>query len=82
MFLEVMTVAEALGALAPARRSRVAALAPAPGVVPARDVPSGELLPAHARATVDGYAVRAADTYGSTCSRGADGGPSAHLRGR
>ena len=33
------------------------------GAVPARDVVAEELLPAHARATVDGYAVRAADTY-------------------
>src|SRR5215207_11238177 len=54
MFLEVMTVAQALGALPPA---------PAPGLVPAEDVRAAELLPAHARATVDGYAVRAADTY-------------------
>src|SRR5215207_7259172 len=63
MFLEVMTVARALEALAPARRSRVERVAPAPGVVPAADVRAGELLPADARATVDGYAVRAADTY-------------------
>jgi len=63
MFLEVMTVARALEALAPARRSRVERVAAAPGVVPAAAVRSGELLPADARATVDGYAVRAADTY-------------------
>ena len=31
--------------------------------MPAEDVRSGELLPGWARATVDGYAVRAADTY-------------------
>jgi molybdopterin molybdotransferase len=66
MFLEVMTVAEALGALAPPRRSRVGPHAPAPGVVPAQDVRASELLPAHARATVDGYAVRAADTYAAS----------------
>ena len=36
MFLTVMTVAEALGALAPARRSAIVAVAPALGVVPAR----------------------------------------------
>ncbi|MET0769457.1 MAG: gephyrin-like molybdotransferase Glp [Solirubrobacteraceae bacterium] len=66
MFLEVMTVAEALGALAPARRSRVVRVVPAPGVVPAADVRSGELLPARARATVDGYAVRASDTYAAS----------------
>ena len=63
MFLTVMTVAEALAALAPTRRSAIVAAAPALGVVPARDVPAGELLPGWARATVDGYAVRAADTY-------------------
>src|SRR5918997_2974825 len=58
-----MTVSEALRALAPARRSAVVRVAPALGAVPARDVTSDELLPAHARATVDGYAVRAADTF-------------------
>ena len=63
MFLTVMTVAEALTALAPARRSAVVAAAPALGVVPAGDVVCGERLPGWARATVDGYAVRAADTY-------------------
>ena len=66
MFLEVMTVGEALGALAPARRSRVVPVPPAPGVVPAGDVRSAELLPARAKATVDGYAVRAADTYAAS----------------
>src|SRR5688572_20129097 len=63
MFLTVMTVAEALTALAPARRSAVVPAAPALGVVPAHDVTAGEQLPAWARATVDGYAVRAIDTY-------------------
>jgi molybdopterin molybdotransferase len=63
MFLTVMTVAEALAALAPAGRSRVVREPPALGVVPARDVTAEERLPAWARATVDGYAVRAADTY-------------------
>ena len=66
MFLTVMTVADALAALAPARRSAVAAVAPALGVVPAEDVTARERLPAHARATVDGYAVRAADTYAAS----------------
>ena len=66
MFLEVMTVAEALEALAPARRTRVIRVPAAPGVVPAAAVRSGELLPADARATVDGYAVRAADTYAAS----------------
>jgi molybdopterin molybdotransferase len=63
MFLTVMTVAEALTALAPARRSAVVHVAPGLGVVPAQDVLADERLPASARATVDGYAVRAADTY-------------------
>jgi molybdopterin molybdotransferase len=66
VFLTVMTVAQALDALAPARRSAVVELAPALGVVPARDVTSDEALPAHARATVDGYAVRASDTYAAS----------------
>jgi molybdopterin molybdotransferase len=63
MFLTVMTISEALRVLAPTRRSAIASVAPALGVVPAIDVRSGEQLPAWARATVDGYAVRAADTY-------------------
>src|SRR3954453_366230 len=58
-----MTVAGALACVAPARRSAVVATAPTLGAVPARDVVCGELLPGWARATVDGYAVRAADTY-------------------
>jgi molybdopterin molybdotransferase len=66
VFLTVMTVAEALAALTPARRSKVARAAPALGVVPARDVVADERLPPHARATVDGYAVRAADTYAAS----------------
>ena len=63
MFLTVMTVAQALTALAPARRGAVVPVPPALGAVPAEDVVSAEQLPAWARATVDGYAVRAADTY-------------------
>lgn len=63
MFLTVMTVAEALTALAPARRSAIVAAVPALGVVPSEDVVCGERLPGWARATVDGYAVRASDTY-------------------
>jgi molybdopterin molybdotransferase len=66
MFLRVMTVAEALAALAPSRRSAVIRVAPALGAVPAEDVLAAEELPAHARATVDGYAVRAADTYAAS----------------
>jgi len=66
VFLTVMTVAEALGALAPARRSAVTHAAPALHAVPARTVEAGEDLPAHPRATVDGYAVRASDTYAAS----------------
>jgi molybdopterin molybdotransferase len=66
MFLTVMTVAQALTALAPSRRAAVAAGPPALGAVPARAVEAGEELPAHARATVDGYAVRASDTYAAS----------------
>jgi molybdopterin molybdotransferase len=66
MFLTVMTVAEALAALAPARRSVVVRMAPARGVVPAEDVTADERLPAAARATVDGYAVRAIDTFAAS----------------
>jgi molybdopterin molybdotransferase len=66
MFLTVMTVGEALTALAITRRSAIVTVAPALGVVPAGDVVSGERLPGWARATVDGYAVRAADTYAAS----------------
>jgi molybdopterin molybdotransferase len=66
VFLTVMTVADALAALSPAARARVVEAPPTLGAVPASDVVSGEDLPAHARATVDGYAVRAADTYAAS----------------
>ncbi len=66
MFLTVLTVAEALDALRPARRSAVRTVPPALGVVPCADVRSEELLPPYARSTVDGYAVRAADTYAAS----------------
>jgi molybdopterin molybdotransferase len=66
VFLTVMTVGEALTALAPSRRAAVAGAPPALGAVPARDVEAGEDLPAHPRATVDGYAVRASDTYAAS----------------
>ena len=61
-----MTVVEALTALAPSRRSAVWRAAPGVGAVPASDVEAGEDLPAHPRATVDGYAVRASDTYAAS----------------
>src|SRR3954469_13438598 len=63
MFLTVMTVSDALTALAPTRRSDVVSAHPELGVVPAEDVRSREQLPGWARGTVDGSAVRAADPY-------------------
>src|SRR4029079_12839249 len=48
---------------APTRRSAIVSVPPELGVVPAVDVRSGERLPGWARATVDRYAVPAADTY-------------------
>jgi molybdopterin molybdotransferase len=66
MFLTVMTVAEGLAALAPARRAPVSVVPLEPGLVPAQDVVASEPLPAWARATVDGYAVRATDTYAAS----------------
>src|SRR6478735_4049786 len=63
MFLTVMTISEALGVLAHTRRSAIASVSPELGVVPASDVRSRERLPGWSRATGDGYAVRAADTY-------------------
>ena len=56
----------ARGARPCAPQPRSCAVPPALGVVPAEDVRSAELLPARARATVDGYAVRAADTYAAS----------------
>ena len=62
------TVAEALSGFRPSRRSavEVVALGEALGRVPAERVVSPQPLPGFARATVDGYAVRAADTYGAS----------------
>jgi molybdopterin molybdotransferase len=66
-FFTAQSVSQALAGFRPARRtgietvSREAAL----GRVPASPVVSGSALPGFARSTVDGYAVRAADTYGA-----------------
>jgi molybdopterin molybdotransferase len=67
-FFAVRTVAEALAGFRPARRTAVeiVALAQAHGRVPAEPVHAPHDLPGFARATVDGYAVRAADTYGAS----------------
>ncbi|HEU0086514.1 MAG TPA: gephyrin-like molybdotransferase Glp [Pseudonocardiaceae bacterium] len=67
-FFATRTVAEALAGFVPGLRTpvQVAALASALHRVPARDVPAPGPLPGFARSTVDGYAVRAADTYGAS----------------
>jgi molybdopterin molybdotransferase len=67
-FFTVKTVGEALAGFRPARRTAVetVALARAHGRVPAEPVHAPHDLPGFARSTVDGYAVRAADTYGAS----------------
>jgi molybdopterin molybdotransferase len=67
-FFAVRTVAEALAGFRPVRRTAVetVALAQAHGRVPAQPVHAPHDLPGFARSTVDGYAVRAADTYGAS----------------
>jgi len=67
-FFAVRTVGEALEGFLPARRTGVEriALRSAHGRVPAEPVVATEALPGFARATVDGYAVRAEDTYGAS----------------
>jgi molybdopterin molybdotransferase len=67
-FFAVRTVAETLAGFRPARRTAVerVALAGAHGRVPAEPVRAPHDLPGFARSTVDGYAVRAADTYGAS----------------
>jgi molybdopterin molybdotransferase len=67
-FFAVRPVSEALAGFRPARRTlpeRVA-LDDALGRVPSEAILAREALPGFARATVDGYAVRAADTYGAS----------------
>ena len=65
-FFAVRTVGEALAGFRPERRtsSERVSLAEALGRVPADAVTAPQALPGFARATVDGFAVRAADTYG------------------
>jgi molybdopterin molybdotransferase len=67
-FFAVRTVAETLAGFRPARRTPVetVSLAEARGRVPADAVRAPHALPGFARATVDGYAVRAADTFGAS----------------
>ena len=65
-FFTTRTVAEALAGFRPARRTPAepVPLAGALHRVPAAPVAAPHPLPGFARSTVDGYAVRAADTYG------------------
>ncbi len=65
-FFTTRTVAQALAGFRPARRTpgEPVPVAEALHRVPARPVTAPHALPGFARSTVDGYAVRAGDTYG------------------
>ena len=67
-FFTVKTVSEALTGFRPAHVTGVetVALDDACGRVPAADVLAPAALPGFDRSTVDGYAVRAADTFGAS----------------
>ena len=67
-FFTARTVAEALAGFRPGHRAPVedVPLAEALHRVPAAAIPSPADLPGFAKSTVDGYAVRAADTYGAS----------------
>jgi molybdopterin molybdotransferase len=67
-FFTVRSVSEALTGFRPARRTPVetVSLDDALGRVPAEPLSAPHALPGFARATVDGFAVRAADTYGAS----------------
>lgn len=67
-FFRTRTVAEALGLLAdvPVTGAETVGLDAALGRVPAEPVTAPHPLPGFARSTVDGYAVRAADTFGAS----------------
>jgi molybdopterin molybdotransferase len=67
-FFAVRTVSEVLAGFRPARRTATEAvgLDAAQGRVPAATVRAPHDLPGFARSTVDGFAVRAADTYGAS----------------
>jgi molybdopterin molybdotransferase len=67
-FFTARTVAEALAGFRPTRRTGVEPvdLADLWRRVPAADVTATEPLPGFSRSTVDGFAVRAADTYGAS----------------
>ena len=65
-FFATRTVADALTGFRPPRRTpaQLVPLAGALARIPAAPVAAPQALPGFARSTVDGYAVRAADTYG------------------
>ncbi|WP_205346895.1 gephyrin-like molybdotransferase Glp [Pseudonocardia broussonetiae] len=67
-FFTARTVAEALAGFTPARRTAVETVAAADARhrVPAEPVRAAAALPGFAKSTVDGFAVRAADTYGAS----------------
>ena len=67
-FFTVKTVSEALTGFRPSRRTTVETIAldDALGRMPAASLTVAHALPGFARATVDGFAVRAADTYGAS----------------
>lgn len=67
-FFTARTVSEALAGFRPARRTHVeiVPLAAAMHRVPGADLRAEAALPGFAKSTVDGYAVRAADTYGAS----------------
>ena len=67
-FFTALSVSEALAGFQPSRRTgeETVLREDALGRVPATPVVSGAELPGFARSTVDGYAVRAADTYGAS----------------
>lgn len=67
-FFSTRTVADAVAGFRPARRTALedVPLAGALHRVPAAGVAAMSALPGFAKSTVDGYAVRAADTYGAS----------------
>jgi molybdopterin molybdotransferase len=67
-FFTARTVAEALAGFRPAHRTgtELVGLDDAHGRVPAADILAGEALPGFDRSSVDGYAVRAQDTFGAS----------------
>jgi molybdopterin molybdotransferase len=67
-FFTARTVAEARSAFRPAHRTpmQTVPLAEALHRVPAAPVPAAAALPGFDRSTVDGFAVRAADTFGAS----------------